>query len=80
MADDEAMKAMATRIADERVTSGIMREWLIAYDASLATIIETREWAAALAEQEAGWLSRGPDIGPKIAAAIRSGQQFRKDV
>lgn len=80
MADDEAMKAMARRIALEAWPHDIpITKPLRLYmeNASLAAIIETREWAAALAEQEAGWLSRGPDIGPKIAAAIRSGQQFR---
>lgn len=87
MADDEAMKAMARRIvnANSNYMNGLDRGQINftareVLQIALAAIIETREWAAALAEQEAGWLSRGPDIGPKIAAAIRSGQQFRKDV
>lgn len=72
---DEAMKAMAARIADERVTSGIMREWLIAYDAALAAIIETRDTIADYLESVA--VKRSDHM--KVAA-IRSGQQFRKDV
>lgn len=76
--DDEAMKAMADRIADKmypRTHPG----WIGGQACALAAIIETRDRDAALAEDrylETDW----QEPGQCIAAAIRSGQQFRKDV
>lgn len=81
--DDEAMKAMAKRIAQSVVLreGNVLREDMA--DAVLAAIIETRDRDAALVEH---WgetaATRGPALVTRqnIAAAIRSGQQFRKDV
>lgn len=89
--DDEAMKAMARRIAaaiyrnqpgahdagyDQYIADG-NNDGDEAVQAALAAIIETQERCAALAESHDGY----NDItGTLIAAAIRSGQQFRKDV
>lgn len=99
--DDEAMKAMARRIAEaSRINGPLGLGPPDAYRAALAAIIETQELCAALVED--GFRCRTCDaifVGSKghpipecerpnwdnlspaqIAAAIRSGQQFRKDV
>lgn len=102
--DDEAMK-MARRIVKatlrpDRHERCNCREEIDrgAWDnghpmkAALAAIIETREWAAALADEltdaansmvrvyDYSDKSRVVTLLRKAAAAIRSGQQFRKDV
>lgn len=75
--DDEAMKAMARRIVKAHYPEMPADYRGRRYQIALAAIIETQERCAALAESHDGY----NDItGTLIAAAIRSGQQFRKDV
>lgn len=91
--DDEAMKAIARRIADhivpERVTNG--QQWrtivernghALAERSALAAIIETQERDAALAESkfaDKGWNPQYRNASLSIATAIRSGQHYGKD-
>lgn len=80
--DDEAMKAMARRIAEEKSKShgdGRPLDFQLAYAAALAAIVETRDRDAALAYRVCAE-TRHVTLGDKVSAAIRSGQQFRKDV
>lgn len=76
--DDEAMKAMARRICARISPTYDSKDIAVA----IAAIIETQEMIAA-------WLEQYPspmndlDMAMRIreiCAAIRSGQQFRKDV
>lgn len=74
------MKVLARRIVDNLDFTS-MRP-VTAYDAAYAAIIETQELIAAWLEQ---YPSPMNDLGMamrirEICAAIRSGQQFRKDV
>ncbi len=87
--DDEAMKAMAERIGNEFApyddTATGCAIATVVRKAALAAIIETQERCAALMQEIAGPLPKGVLNGEvwilhRIAAAIRSGQQFRKDV
>lgn len=90
MAENPELIAMARRIADhivpERVTNG--QQWrtiverndhALAERSALAAIIETQERDAALAYRVCAE-TRHVTLGDKVSAAIRSGQQFRKDV
>ena len=83
--DDEAMKAMARRIADELIPdpeneSVVYKSFhRTAERAALAAIIEMQERDAALAENYFGPHNALRSCGSNIARAIRSGQQFRKD-
>lgn len=85
--DDEAMKAMADRIADKmypRTHPG----WIGGQACALAAIIETRDRDAALADDIRRQFGSPTgdaytcglwDQGIRIAAAIRSGQHYGKD-
>lgn len=79
---DEAMK-MAAWIADAAVENHAAAKgthtWEIARDAAYAAIIETRDRDAARAYRICAE-TRHVTLGDKVSAAIRSGQQFRKDV
>lgn len=78
--DDEAMKAMAERIVRQCYPETDMACAGDLLKVAYAAIIETRDRDAALAD---GWGMEGTDeaaTADAIAAAIRSGQQFRKDV
>ena len=99
---DEAMKAMARRIAagiyrnqpgaheagyDQYIADG-NNDADEAVQAAIAAIIETRDRDAAVAESMTlempgigvGFADGASVARRQIAAAIRSGQQFRKDV
>lgn len=87
--DDEAMKAMARRIvnANSNYMNGLDRGQINftaqeVLQIALAAIIETRDRDAAVVESLAMTAADEGEIDlvRTIHAAIRSGQQFRKDV